>query len=330
MSTINTGLTLDVLKAARAGTTVLQSFGLLLGIFRFFFRLQIRRLWWEDAWALAALFFALAYLTGTWIYTMQPSPISTIGFWLYVFLFNIVIWVVRLSILFSVLRIVYPSQRLRTMMCTIAVLFIVMFLSFIGAKVWFYTRDLSWTQQPSMFDKPTLPLGRNLVIYELATDFIADVVLIGLPIRLLWSVKLPRKQRRMILLIFASGFIVTIASLFRAICQIGNNYSLVGLSMDVEVGFSTIMCNLLVCVTCIYRYGRSSSVSISEQSESDEKDDDYTTRRRPQTTELLTTDIELGGTGYSSDSALSTCQEECNGDIPSSSGMHAHSERNGE
>lgn len=78
--------------------------------------------------------------------------------------------VVRLSILFSVLRIVYPSQRLRTMMCTIAVLFIVMFLSFIGAKVWFYTRDLSWTQQPSMFDKPTLPLGRNLVIYELASE----------------------------------------------------------------------------------------------------------------------------------------------------------------
>lgn len=39
----------------------------------------------------------------------------------------------------------------------------------------------------------------------------------------------------MILLIFASGFIVTIASLFRAICQIGNSYSLVGLSMDVEV-----------------------------------------------------------------------------------------------
>lgn len=56
------------------------------------------------------------------------------------------------------------------MMCTIAVLFIVMFLSFIGAKVWFYTRDLSWTQQPSMFDKPTLPLGRNLVIYELASE----------------------------------------------------------------------------------------------------------------------------------------------------------------
>jgi len=90
------------------------------------------------------------------------------------------------------------------------------------------------------------------------------------------------------------------------------------------------MCNLLVFVTCIYCYGRSSSVSISEQSESDEKDDDYTTRRRPQTTKLLTTHIELGGTGYSSDNVLSTCQEECSSDIPSSSRMHEHPARDGE
>jgi len=78
--------------------------------------------------------------------------------------------VVRLSTLFSVLRIVYPSQRLRRVLCTIAVLFITMFLSFMGAKFWFYTRDLSWTQQPRSFNKPALPLGRNLVIYELASE----------------------------------------------------------------------------------------------------------------------------------------------------------------
>jgi len=89
------------------------------------------------------------------------------------------------------------------------------------------------------------------------------------------------------------------------------------------------MCNLLVFVTCIYRYGCSSSVSISEQSESDEKDDDYTARQRPQTTQLLTTHIELGGTGYSSDNALTTC-EECSSDIPSSLGMDEHPARDGE
>lgn len=152
------------------------------------------------------------------------------------------------------IRIIYPSQKLRRVMYTITVLFAMAFISFMGGKIWFYTHDLSWTQQSSYFEKPTLPLGYNLVIYELISascwfltffgpflidnplaDFIADAILIGLPIRLLWTVKLPRKQRRMILLIFASGFIVTVASLFRATCQIGHNYSLVTLAMDIEV-----------------------------------------------------------------------------------------------
>jgi len=79
--------------------------------------------------------------------------------------------VVRLSILFSVLRIVYPSQRPRRVMCMIVVVFAMMFLSFMGAKVWFYTHDLSWTRQPSMFNKLALPLGWNLAIYELASEF---------------------------------------------------------------------------------------------------------------------------------------------------------------
>jgi len=47
----------------------------------------------------------------------------------------------------------------------------------------------------------------------------------------------------MILLIFASGSLVTIASLFRAICQIGNIYPLVVLSMDIEVRTYTVHSN---------------------------------------------------------------------------------------
>ncbi|KAL4080604.1 hypothetical protein J3A83DRAFT_4084704, partial [Scleroderma citrinum] len=309
--------------------TVLEVFGLLLSIFRFSFRFRIRRLWWEDAWAVAAFFFALSYLIGTWIYLIYEKPTSTIGFWVYVFSFNIVIWLVRFSILFSVIRIVYPSMRLRHMMFTIGVFFTMMFLSFLGAKIWYYTHNLSWTQNGILFGRPGLALGKNLVIYELATDFIVDAILIGLPIRLLWSIKLPRKQRRMILLIFASGFIVTISSVCRAICQILNISPIVIITMDIEVGFSTIMCNLLVFVTCIYRYGRSTSASVSQQAGSDEEDDDYTTPRRPQTTQLLTTHVDLGGTAYSSDNALSTCPEECSGHI-ASTGMHIHSMQDSE
>lgn len=77
------------------------------------------------------------------------------------------------------------------------------------------------------------------------------------------------------------------------------------------------MCNMLVFVTCIYRFRHASSPSSSEESESDESDDDFTTRRRPQTTAMLTTHVELGGTGYSSNvtstGQTSTGHEECSG-----------------
>lgn len=82
------------------------------------------------------------------------------------------------------------------------------------------------------------------------------------------------------------------------------------------------MCHQLVFVTCIYRYyDRSSSVSVSEEAGSDEKDDDYTTRQCPRTTQLLTTHIALGS-DYSSNTALPSCQEERINDMPSLSRMH--------
>ena len=89
------------------------------------------------------------------------------------------------------------------------------------------------------------------------------------------------------------------------------------------------MCHQLVFVTCIYRYyDRSSSVSVSEEAGSDEKDDDYTTRQCPRTTQLLTTHIALGS-DYSSNTALPSCQEEHINDMSSLSRMHENLMQNG-
>ncbi|KAI6015463.1 hypothetical protein BKA83DRAFT_363684 [Pisolithus microcarpus] len=58
------------------------------------------------------------------------------------------------------------------------------------------------------------------------------------------------------------------------------------------------MCNLLVFVTFLYRYGRSASPPLSTKSD---EDDDYTTPFRPRQTSLNLTIIEVGGADYSGD-----------------------------
>ena len=150
-------------------------------------------------------------------------------------------------------------------------LFLAMFLSFLGAKLWYYFHDLSWIERPSLYNKPSLPLKRSLVIYQLVSeshslhaffpfdnkssvDCLADAILIALPIRLLWNVKLQRKQRRMFFLIFASSSIVTVGSLFRAICQIANIYPVLLVALDVEVSTHILSSEetFILCVGCTF------------------------------------------------------------------------------
>ncbi|KAI5995187.1 hypothetical protein EDD15DRAFT_2366104 [Pisolithus albus] len=216
-----------------------------------------------------------------WKLVLSEKPTSTVGCWVSILTSNVVIWLVRLSTLFSVARIIYPSLTLRGMVLGIALMFFVVFISFMTAKLWYYCRDLSWTNNSLFFGNALLPLSTNLVIFELTIDFIADAVLIVLPIKLLWSVKLPTRQRRMILLVFASGIMVTIAAVCRAICQLLDLDLIVPLVMDVEVALSSIMCNLLVFVTFLYLYGRSASPPLSTKTD---EDDDYTTPFRPRQT----------------------------------------------
>ncbi|KAI6123674.1 hypothetical protein EDD16DRAFT_633295 [Pisolithus croceorrhizus] len=189
----NLDVSLDVIRKASAGTAVLEVIGLLLAIFRLWFRFRIRRLWWEDAWAFAAFLFAANYLTGTWLYIHYGKPTSTVGFWMSAFAFNPVIWLVRHSTLFSVARIIYPSLALRRMVLGIALVFL-LFISFMAVKLWHYCHDLSWMNNTLFFGNSLLPLGTTLDIFEVTTDLATDAILIVLPIKLLWSVKLPTRQ----------------------------------------------------------------------------------------------------------------------------------------
>ncbi|KAG6331787.1 hypothetical protein ID866_7300, partial [Astraeus odoratus] len=140
-------------------------------------------------------------------------------------------------------------QRFR-IMSGLKWMFILMFISLMAAKLWYYVHDLSWMDNELFYGNALLPLGSKVVIYEIVTDFLSDIILIVLPIRLLKNAKLRRRQRRMIFVIFSSIIIVTFAAVFRTYFQLAH------VSNMIVIGCSTITLNLLVCVPFIYRYGR--------------------------------------------------------------------------
>ncbi|KAG2157594.1 uncharacterized protein EDB93DRAFT_1078558, partial [Suillus bovinus] len=254
-------------------TTTLLVLGVVLTIFRLAYRIWLRRFGFEDAWAGVALLCGIAVLISTWIYVEAVGEEEIISFWIYSISFPSVVWAVRQSILFSILRIVYTTQYIRRIILGLAVLFLGLWVGLIAQKVFQYRHNISCYQATG---KAHALMTRPMHVFELLTDCLSDTILIILPLRLLWSLKLPKRQKRMIFAIFSSNVIVTIISIFRGICQILKYTTVIATTTDFETALSLLVCNLLVVVTFLYRRfgftGADDSVSI------DVDDDDYTTR----------------------------------------------------
>ncbi|KAH7915179.1 hypothetical protein BJ138DRAFT_172412 [Hygrophoropsis aurantiaca] len=273
-----------VFTILRVITTILQLFGMSLTLFRLWHRVSIRRFWWEDWWAALASFCGALCLISDWVHVTTSIPkVSSISCWVYFFSFACTVWAVRMSLLFSVARLIYPEKNARRILMGGSIVFALLWGSIIFERAYICGSDLSWYNSPSR--SCTLPASMD--IYELVADVISDTILVILPLRLLWHIKLPTKsQRRMILCIFSSTIIISLASLFRAVNRLSRANFLVLTASELEVAFCLIVCNLLVAVTYFYRIFKRDHENGPSSVESD--DYDY-----PIPTQYLTT-IDLG------------------------------------
>lgn len=75
----------------------------------------------------------------------------------------------------------------------------------------------------------------NCKLIVIIGDFIADGILVGIPLRLLWSVKLPHNMRKLLFSIFSASILVTVVSVVHAVFLLGPSGLLEGLTANVEV-----------------------------------------------------------------------------------------------
>ncbi|KAJ7573770.1 hypothetical protein C8J56DRAFT_981516, partial [Mycena floridula] len=203
--------------------TVLHVFAILMTAFRIQHRIQIRKFWWDDFWALVswildiillALLFAqpAAYLKGI------ESQIIAFG-WLMPLVYTLVVWTTKISISTSITRILAPSTKTRKMSIVMTVSFFTILCGVLIGKLWFCVKDSSWHNPPLLVG--TCPPAASVMIFQLATDVVSSVSLAVFPLLVLWHVDLPHKERVLILTVFAASILLTAYSTLHTVYASG-------------------------------------------------------------------------------------------------------------
>ncbi|KAG0697466.1 hypothetical protein DFH29DRAFT_946322 [Suillus ampliporus] len=252
----------------KAATTVVQGMALGLTVFRVWFRLHIRRFWWEDAWAAAAGLCGVVNLISSWVHLRSQGTTSVVAFWISTLTFTCVNWSARMSILFSITRVARPTPWLFRLSLGFAILFFLMWVAFIAQEAWHCGSNRSWYHIAGPRG-PYCRMDHSMAAHQLATSCVADTILVVFSLRLLWNVNLPTRQRRMILAIFSSSIITTLFSLFHITTQFLSLTGVETIAVNLETSSSLIVCNLLVIVTYVYR--------ILNRTIDYPEDDDYST-----------------------------------------------------
>jgi len=247
-----------------------QIMAFVLTVFRVWFRLHIRRFWWEDAFAAIAGVCSVAKLIASWILILVQSKGTTfsVSFWITTITFPCITWSARMSILLSITRLARPTQWIFRLSLGFAIIFSMMWAGSIVQRALECGSDDKWhpVKNPSA---PFCNIYGSIAVYELATSCAADVMLVVFSFRLLWNVNLPPRQRRMILIIFSSSIVMSLFSLFHAVTNFSLVTGITTVAVNLETSCSVIVCNLLVIVTYAYRV-------LNRKPDDDQEDDDFT------------------------------------------------------
>ncbi|KAI9452677.1 hypothetical protein HD554DRAFT_2032436, partial [Boletus coccyginus] len=190
-----------------------------VSLFRLTYRLKMRRFWWEDMWAAVVMVGAVVHSTVNFIYFQTDNfQTAKTARWISSYAFPSIVWwvSVRMCLLYSIIRVVFPFTFLRNLMRAIGALFVIAWAVFISLKVWWCESDFV-----AAHGRPVCFVPASIAIFEvsgdyahiLVADFAGDVTLVFLSLKLLWGVKLPRRQRRLILSTFASSMVMSMTSL---------------------------------------------------------------------------------------------------------------------
>ncbi|KAF8879479.1 hypothetical protein BD779DRAFT_1150515 [Infundibulicybe gibba] len=235
-------------------------------VFRLSQRYISQRLWCDDYTALFAVIVDCVFFLVLHVSTRSEPHGTTFGkktsitcYWIGGACSLLVTWSARVSLALAIARIFPPGRTIRRFAMGMA--WFIGFLGITNSLVITIScgRDTSWHDSLQV----QCDLSKALGITSLCVNLISDALLVLTPLRMLWRIKLPDEQRRLILAGFAASVWASVAAGVCFVFVVGPNSW--GLSRSTILLFlghamasvSLMVCNAMVIVTSVYRLVRS-------------------------------------------------------------------------
>ncbi|KAJ7716899.1 hypothetical protein B0H14DRAFT_3012579 [Mycena olivaceomarginata] len=230
----------------------LLGIAMLTTLFRLSVRVRTRRFWLDDAWVIVALSCSIILLVSMWLRTIpgQSKYTLIVTYWLLSFGFTSTLWASRMSVIFSIIRLIPHQLLLRKITTGVAVVFAAFWIGLMIQVAHVCGEDKSWYK----LAKPQCHLA----------DVFADLSLAIIPMVLIRNTTLPSSQRKMLIIIFTASLLTTLVSIVHAIFLLGPSGSLEGIAAHAEAATALIVANVGVIVTTVYRLLRKSDYMDSK------------------------------------------------------------------
>ncbi|KAH0828764.1 hypothetical protein J3R83DRAFT_3200 [Lanmaoa asiatica] len=194
-----------------------------------------------------------------------------------------------MSLIFSILRITPPTLLRRATLATAAWFFLVWAVTF-GLETWWCLNSAKTLPGQT---RPECVLPQSIVIFEATTNCLADAMTVIFSLKLLRRVKLPRRQRRMIVSLFLASRFLCAFSLPHSIAQLVDNQIVEVILGNLQAAAFLVVCNLLVVVTYIYRvFLKSLDEELPPLPGTSPEDDDFTVPIPRSMQNLTTVDLD--------------------------------------
>ncbi|KAK0243910.1 hypothetical protein EDD85DRAFT_179794 [Armillaria nabsnona] len=234
----------------RITATVVHGLAQIFTFFRLAHRSRKGRLWLDDACASIAMVCSLVWLVCYWIYTDVPgvgpfgqSELFRIrSYWVDSTMFLVVVWLSRMSLMFSFIRSSPPGILSRKLPFFGSVLFLLMWASLLAQRIYLCHRDETWQDQ----SQPKCD-NQTIKITVLAFELFSNLIILATPAVTLIAGTVYHAQHRVLLILLFCAVIITAASVVHAVYWI-HEYGVLleDLSAIIESGASLMFINLAV------------------------------------------------------------------------------------
>ncbi|KAF9054128.1 hypothetical protein BJ165DRAFT_686374 [Panaeolus papilionaceus] len=248
--------------ASTALVSTLHVLGTGTTLLRLIHRLVVQKLWWDDFWAFMAMVLSIIpfalYFSLKAIFALRSFSLISFSVLGGLVFYTASLWSAKHSVAVTIVRLLRDGSTIRKVACNATVC-----VGLAGVTLLLQKLFLCGTNFSTL---PLCPTPAYTGYLELALGLFGDVWLIASPLYMLYDMKLPRQQIRLLSAIFNCGIFATASNLVHIYYVIKTDPILVVVTAHIQVNVNIITCNLLVLVTLLYRKLHDGQTSV-ERSE---------------------------------------------------------------